>query len=99
MKHLFYTFLSGLLFISNILPSNAQDYPPNPLEKEGYRLIFHDEFDGKEINTDKWIPEYLPSWPKDRSVCTPTYERKKDNNIMFFFNCFFLISNTIKKSV
>ena len=53
MKHLFYTFLSGLLFISNILPSNAQDYPPNPLEKEGYRLIFHDEFDGKEINTDK----------------------------------------------
>ena len=76
MKHLFYTFLSGLLFISNILPSNAQDYPPNPLEKEGYRLIFHDEFDGKEINTDKWIPEYLPSWPKDRSVCTPTYEMK-----------------------
>ena len=76
MKHLFYTFLSGLLFISNILPSNAQDYPPNPLEKEGYRLIFHDEFDGKEFNTDKWIPEYLPSWPKDRSVCTPTYEMK-----------------------
>lgn len=76
MKHLFYTFLSGLLFISNILPSNAQDYPPNPLEKEGYRLIFHDEFDGKEINTDKWIPEYLPSWPKDRSVCAPTYEMK-----------------------
>lgn len=59
MKHLFYTFLSGLLFISNILPSNAQDYPPNPLEKEGYRLIFHDEFDGKEINTDKWF----------RSIC------------------------------
>ena len=76
MKHLFYTFISGLLLIGNIQSSNAQDYPPNPLEKEGYRLIFHDEFDGEEINTDKWIPEYLPSWPKDRSVCAPTYEMK-----------------------
>lgn len=76
MKHLFYTFISGLLLIGNIQSSNAQDYPPNPLEKEGYRLIFHDEFDGEEINTDKWIPEYLPSWPKDRSVCAPTYEIK-----------------------
>ena len=74
MKHLFYTFISGLLLIGNIQSSNAQDYPPNPLEKEGYRLIFHDEFDGEKINTDKWIPEYLPSWPKDRSVCAPTYE-------------------------
>lgn len=76
MKHLFYTFISGLLLIGNIQSSKAQDYPPNPLEKEGYRLIFHDEFDGEEINTDKWIPEYLPSWPKDRSVCAPTYEMK-----------------------
>lgn len=76
MKHLFYTFISGLLLIGNIQSSNAQDYPPNPLEKEGYRLIFHDEFDGEKINTDKWIPEYLPSWPKDRSVCAPTYEMK-----------------------
>ncbi|MFR8357568.1 MAG: hypothetical protein ACLVEJ_19325 [Parabacteroides sp.] len=56
MKHLFYTFISGLLLIGNIQSSNAQDYPPNPLEKEGYRLIFHDEFDGEKINTDKWIP-------------------------------------------
>ena len=76
MKHLFYTFISGLLLIGNIQSSKAQDCPPNPLEKEGYRLIFHDEFDGEEINTDKWIPEYLPSWPKDRSVCAPTYEMK-----------------------
>ena len=76
MKHLFYTCMSGLLLICNIQSSNAQDYPPNPLEKEGYRLIFHDEFDGEKINTDKWIPEYLPSWPKDRSVCAPTYEMK-----------------------
>lgn len=51
----------------------AQDYPAGSLEKEGYRLIFNDEFDGQEIDRSKWIPEYLPSWPKERSVCVPTY--------------------------
>ena len=54
----------------------GQDYPASPLHKEGYRLIFHDEFDGKTIDRSKWILEYLPSWPKDRSVCRPTYEMK-----------------------
>lgn len=52
----------------------GQDYPANPLYKEGYRLIFHDEFNGNSIDRSKWIPEYLPSWPKDRSVCKTTYE-------------------------
>lgn len=65
--------LAGLACLS---PLSAQDYPANPLEKEGYRLIFHDEFDGEEIDRSKWIPEYLPSWPQDRSVCQPTYEMK-----------------------
>lgn len=75
-KHLLYTILAGLFLTGYIQPVKAQDYPASPLEKEGYRLIFHDEFDGKEIDRTKWIPEYLPSWPKDRSVCSPTYEMK-----------------------
>ena len=61
-KYLFRTFLA-CLFLLGLLHIQAQDYPANPLEKEGYRLIFHDEFDGKEIDRTKWIPEYLPSWP------------------------------------
>ena len=65
--------LGWLVGISQIC---AQDYPAGPLGKEGYRLIFHDEFDGKEIDRSKWIPEYLPSWPENRNVCTPTYEMK-----------------------
>lgn len=75
-KHLLYTILTGLFLTGYMQPVKAQDYPASPLEKEGYRLIFHDEFDGKEIDRTKWIPEYLPSWPKDRSVCSPTYEMK-----------------------
>ena len=56
--------------------AGAQDFPASPIEKEGYRLIFHDEFDGTNLDTKKWIPEYLPSWPKDRSICVPDYEMK-----------------------
>lgn len=36
--------------------------PPNPLEKPGYTLDFHDEFDGDTLDETKWIPYYLPQW-------------------------------------
>lgn len=36
--------------------------PPNPLDKPGYLLEFHDEFDEDQLNTDKWVPYYLPQW-------------------------------------
>ena len=75
-KYLFSTLLACFLLQSSLQNIQAQDYPASPLEKEGYRLIFHDEFEGKEIDRTKWIPEYLPSWSKDRTVCTPTYEMK-----------------------
>ena len=49
-KHLFSTLLACFLLQGNLQNIQAQDYPANPLEKEGYRLIFHDEFDGKGRN-------------------------------------------------
>lgn len=69
------TLISTLLLLG-VCNLWSQDYPGNPIEKEGYRLIFQDEFDGKEIDNTKWIPEYLPSWPKDRSISATTYEMK-----------------------
>jgi hypothetical protein len=38
------------------------DCPANPPEKPGYTLEFNDEFDGSEIDTDKWVACYLPQW-------------------------------------
>jgi hypothetical protein len=38
------------------------DVPPNPIEKPGYRLEFHDEFDGPGLDESKWLPWYLPQW-------------------------------------
>lgn len=48
------------------------DYPANPLEKPGYRLEWHDEFDQAELDPNKWIPAYLPQW-SSRQRSKPTY--------------------------
>jgi hypothetical protein len=34
--------------------------PLNPLEKPGWNLVAHDEFDGPELDESLWIPEYFP---------------------------------------
>lgn len=38
------------------------DLPPNEINKPNYILEFNDEFDAKDLNTEKWIPYYLPQW-------------------------------------
>lgn len=48
------------------------DVPPNPLEKPDYRLEFHDEFDGTDLDTHKWLPFYLPHW-SSRAQSRPNY--------------------------
>lgn len=49
------------------------DFPANPLEKAGYRLEFHDEFDEPSLDTTKWFPYYLPHW-SSRERSAPHYE-------------------------
>ena len=49
--------------------------PPNPIEKPGYRLEFHDEFDTPTLHQDRWIPYYLPQWSsRERSATRYTLE-------------------------
>jgi hypothetical protein len=39
------------------------------LSRDGYGLEFADEFDGSELDRDKWIPHYLPQWSsRERSA-------------------------------
>jgi hypothetical protein len=49
-----------------------QDFPANPIEKPGYRLEWHDEFEGPELDLHKWLPYYLPHW-SSRERSTPRY--------------------------
>ena len=38
------------------------DFPANPKEKPGYHLEFSDEFDGSDLDLEKWFPFMLPHW-------------------------------------
>lgn len=45
-----------------------------PIEKEGYVLDWNDEFDGTELDTKKWLPQYLPHNTSSDSGCMTNYE-------------------------
>jgi hypothetical protein len=49
-----------------------EDIPANPLVRPGYRLEFHDEFDGPELDQTKWLACYLPQW-SSRARSAPSY--------------------------
>ena len=57
------------------------DFPANPLEKTGYTLEFNDEFGGPNIDTDKWVPFYLPHW-SSRAQSAPNYYFEDGNVIL-----------------
>jgi hypothetical protein len=48
------------------------DVPPNPPEKPGYRMEFHDEFEGTALDEGKWVPYYVPHW-SSRAAARPRY--------------------------
>lgn len=50
------------------------------LEKDGYRLIFNDEFNGDTLDTDLWVPDYLSSWTTTPDLAQPTYNM--ENGLM-----------------
>lgn len=45
-----------------------------PLEKEGYVLDWHDEFDGTELDSEKWLPQYLPHNTSSAEGCMTKYK-------------------------
>lgn len=57
------------------------DFPANPREKAGYTLEFHDEFDSETLDTEKWIPYYLPQW-SSREQSAPRYSIENNQLIL-----------------
>ncbi|GAA2738230.1 family 16 glycosylhydrolase [Actinocorallia aurantiaca] len=54
-------------------PAHADDTPPSPLDKPGYTLDFSEEFDGTTLDTDRWLPYYLPHWTSEREKAKARY--------------------------
>lgn len=41
---------------------DLKDVAPNPLEKEGWKLYYNDEFNGDALDMEHWSPYYLRHW-------------------------------------
>lgn len=54
----------------------AADMPPNPTTKDGYTLDFQEEFDGTSLDTNKWLPYYLPHFAQNREDAKARYTVK-----------------------
>ncbi len=50
-------FVVAILFTNQ---ASTQEIPANPLNKEGWKLDFNDEFNGEELDEKVWLPYYLP---------------------------------------
>lgn len=57
------------------------DFPANPIERKGYALTVHDEFDGPTLNESLWIPYYLRQRVSD-SAALADYEFKNGSIVL-----------------
>lgn len=61
--------------------TSSYGFPPNPIEKQGHTLEFQDEFELSVLNTDNWIPCYLPQW-SSREKSRPNYHFSDGNLVL-----------------
>ncbi|MFF3501077.1 family 16 glycosylhydrolase [Streptomyces sp. NPDC003247] len=52
--------------------ATTSDFPANSTTKSGYTLDFQEEFESSSLDTDKWLPYYLPHW-STRELSAPRY--------------------------
>lgn len=49
------------------------DRPPDRLTRDGYRLEVEDDFSSPGLNTERWLPYYLPQW-SSRAASAARYD-------------------------
>ena len=75
--------LTSMLFLGGC--GKGKDVPANPIEKEGYKLIFSDEFDEEKIDTKKWMPQYFPHATTLADGCQATY-KMEDGSLCLYLD-------------
>ena len=61
-----------VIIIAAANSSDKKDSLP-PLEKEGYTLVFNDEFNSRELDDGKWLGAYLPHGSDKQNGSKATY--------------------------
>ena len=62
-------------------PLACGDVPANPLDKPGYQLEFHDEFESSHLDPTKWHAFYLPQW-SSRARSAPSYVLRNNTLVL-----------------
>ncbi len=70
------------MLLARLAAGSAADVVPNPLDKPGWVLDAHDEFDGPALNTDLWSPFYLES-RTERGRAAARYELRDGCLVLF----------------
>ncbi|PZX92649.1 glycoside hydrolase [Flavobacterium aquariorum] len=63
------------------LQFSKNDFPANPKIKENFILEFNEEFEKDTIDTENWLPFYLPQW-SSKKMSRPQYEINNGNLIL-----------------
>ena len=75
-------YLATFLFFINILVVNAQETITDPIEKDGWKLYFHDEFNGNTLNRDEWLT-YFPYTNDGSDQCAFCRTHGNENQIFW----------------
>lgn len=59
----------------NLVAKFGHHEPANEVEKEGYRLIFQEEFNLDELDNSKWVDRYLSSWSTEWQTANNYFAR------------------------
>ena len=63
------------------LKFSKNDFPANSKIKENFVLEFNDDFEKNTIDTDNWLPFYLPQW-SSKEISRPQYEINNSNLVL-----------------
>ena len=58
----------SVLCVDIVKDDSLHDVPPADLEKPGWKLFYHDEFNGPELDPEHWCPYYLRGWTTDEKA-------------------------------
>lgn len=61
---------------SQKLKDTLESNKMKPIKMKNYKLIFEEDFSSSELNTNNWIPFYLPQW-SSREMSKPNYKIKE----------------------
>lgn len=75
--------LSASVTVTINKKEDVRDFPANPLEKDGWILDFHDEFDEPKLNKDVWYDGYLTHWANTMESSATNYMLKDGKFILF----------------